>query len=246
MGTSLLGVDEDGNALAVWSRPTVDGDVIWANRYIPSSGWAEAALIKRDPDTSARRFRLSVGRGGDAFVVWIQGDGMRDDIWAVRFSGSTWASPERIDQYDTDDKNDPDVAVDGSGVAHAVWSQSDPDFANIWSRQYTPGSGWGGPELVEPPNEVPQDDTDAVTPRAAVNSVGNAFVVWIQRWEGWTSVWSNRRDPGGGWLGAEIIEDEARPARAPLIVADEERHAHALWLHFVDDGFDWVRTNRFE
>jgi hypothetical protein len=136
--------------------------------------------------------------------------------------------------------------VDGFGVAHAVWSQADPNFSNIWSSQYMPGSGWGAPELIEPPNDEPRDDADAVTPSVGINSVGNTFVVWVQRSDGWASVWSNRLDPDGPWLGAELIEEIERPARAPLVVVDEQRHAHALWLHFVDDGFDWVRTNRFE
>ena len=246
LGELLLDCDSAGNAIAVWSRPTVDGDVIWANRYTAASGWGEALLIKDDGATSARRLKLSVGPGGDSIAVWIQDNGTRDDIWAARFSDSAWGQPERIDRYDADDKNDPDVAVDGSGVAHAVWSQTDPDFANIWSSQYTRGSGWGAPELIEPPNDDPRDDADAVTPSVGINSLGNAFVVWLQRSEGWASVWSNRLDPGGPWLGAELIEEITDPARAPLVVVDEERRAHAVWLHVVDDGFDWVRTNRFE
>ena len=98
-GNSTLGMDGAGNAIAVWSRRTVDGDVIWANRYVPTGGWGEAAIIKSDPATSARRVRLSVGDAGDAFVVWIQGDGQRDDVWSTRFSG-TWGEPGRIDAVD--------------------------------------------------------------------------------------------------------------------------------------------------
>ena len=244
-GNSTLGMDGAGNAIAVWSRRTVDGDVIWANRYVPTGGWGEAAIIKSDPATSARRVRLSVGDAGDAFVVWIQGDGQRDDVWSTRFSG-TWGEPGRIDAYDAANKRDVDVAVDGAGVAHAVWSQEDPDFVNIWANRYTLASGWEEPQLIEPPNEDPLEDADATLPRAGVNAAGNAFVVWLQTSNGWRSVWSNRRDPESDWLGAELIEDIERPAKAAIVVVDDERHAHALWLHFVDQGFDWVRTNRFE
>lgn len=243
---SQVGMDAGGNAIAVWSRPAVGGDVIWSNRYTPGAGWGTPELIKNDEETTARPFELSVGAGGDAFVVWLQSAEGRNDVWAVRFSGSAWGTPERVDDYDDDTKTNPDIVVDGSGVAHAVWSQADPRFQNIWSNQYNPGSGWGAPELIEPPNVDPEEDANALEPSAGINAAGNAFVVWIQNTDSWTSIWSNRLDPETGWVGAELIEAIDRPAKAPLVIVDDRRHAHALWLHFVDSGFDWVRTNRFE
>jgi hypothetical protein len=172
-----------------------------------------------------------------------------DDIWGVRFSGSAWEAPERIDDYDAGNKRDPDIAVDGMGVAHAVWSQADLDFNNIWANAYIPGPGWGAPELIEPPNEDPNEDSSAASPRVGVNAAGNAFVLWRQNWQDWASIWSNRRDPEEmSWtpMRAERIEDEARAAGVPMVAVDENRHAHAAWPHGLGSGADWVRTNRFE
>jgi len=249
-GTSTdVGMDANGNGLAVWSRPEFMGDVIWANRYTAGSGWGTAAIIKSDVDTDVRGLRLDVAPNGDAFIVWIQNDPARDDtedIWSARFSGSSWGPPERIDQYDAGDKMAPDIAIDGDGIAHAVWSQADADFDNIWANQYTRGSGWGMPQLIEPPNEDSNQDGDARDPRVDVNTAGNTFVVWTQIWQGWASTWSNRLDPGTGWMTAELIEDLERPAKQPKIAVDESRHAHAVWVHSFESGLDWVRTNRFE
>ena len=250
-----LGMDDSGNAIAVWARQTVPsgggrGEVLWANRYVAGVGWGDAGLIKPDPETRARDERLSVGPNGDAFVVWVQNQDARDDIWGVRFSASGWEAPERIDDYDAGNKKQPDVAVDGMGIAHAVWSQADqdltPDFENIYANQYS--SGWGTPELIEPPNEEPDEDGDAETPRVGVNADGNVFVVWTQVWQDWVSVWSNRRDPVEmSWMPmrTERIEDTERAARLPKVVVDDNRHAHAVWLHNIS-GSQWVRTNRFE
>jgi hypothetical protein len=259
-----VGMDDEGNAIAVWARQTVTstgrGWVLWARRYVAGEGWGTAdtaTLIKPDPETSALDERLSVGPNGDAFVVWEQNDPMRqdplgndiDDIWGVRFSGSAWEAPERIDDYDAGNKRDPDIAVDGMGVAHAVWSQADLDFNNIWANAYIPGPGWGAPELIEPPNEDPNEDSSAASPRVGVNAAGNAFVLWRQNWQDWASIWSNRRDPEEmSWtpMRAERIEDEARAAGVPMVAVDENRHAHAAWPHGLGSGADWVRTNRFE
>jgi hypothetical protein len=262
-GDTAVGMDADGNAIAMWTRPgaSISLEVIWANRYTPGAGWGTAGLIKADGATNADGARLSVGPAGDAFVVWVQNEDTRQDVWGARFSGSSWGTPERIDRYDAGDTVQPDVAVDGMGVAvdgmgiaHAVWSQSDPDFRNIWASQYTPGAGWGAPELIEPPrvdaegNLDPDEDANATNPRVAVNTAGNAFVVWSQFFDNWISIWSNRLDPDTGWMidAAELIEEDGRAASAPKIAVDEKRHAHAVWPHQIDGEIDWVRTNRFE
>jgi hypothetical protein len=244
--STAVGMDDDGNAIAMWSRSTLNGNLLLANRYDSDTGWGDFELIKSDSNTSVSAERLSVGPNGDAIAIWTEGDGVRDDIYAARWSAGVWEEPQRIDEYDAGNKATPDVAVDGSGVAHAVWSQADPDFQNIWSRQYTPGTGWGTPALIEPPLEDREDDADARSPRVQANSVGNTFVVWTQNWRSWSSVWSNRLDPRTGWMTAERIETLERPARQPQIVADENRHAHAVWLHSLSTGIDWVRTTRFE
>jgi hypothetical protein len=177
----------------------------------------------------------------------------RNDIWAARFAGGDWSVPGRIDRHDGGDKRTPDIAVDGAGVAYAVWSQIDPDIAapmgrraNIWAARYTPGPGWGPPELIEPENPDPNEDGDATVPRVDVNRTGNAFVVWRQIWGSWGSAWSNRRDPEDTtWKTAERIEDIPETVFLPTIAVDEARHAHAIWLHSDSDTLK-VRTNRFE
>jgi hypothetical protein len=253
--STTVGMDAEGNAIAMWMRAAFPGDVLWSNRYTAGSGWGTAELIDSDETTSVRAARLSVGVGGDAFVIWIQREetAMRDDVWTTRFSGSSWEAPLRIDGFDDADTVEADIAVDGMGIAHAVWSQDDSrdgavpnEFRNIWSSQYSPGSGWGSTELIEPPNEDPSEDDDATNPRVAVNEAGNAFVVWRQTFEDWGSIWSNRLDPSTGWIGAELIEDDVRAGKSPKIAVDNNRHAHALWLHSFSQGSDWVRTNRFE
>ena len=274
-----VGMDDQGGAIAVWNPPAggVGGRVLEANRYTPGLGWGDVVTIKSDENTRAGRVRLDVGANGDAFVIWMQDDDpsgtggaggtggvggvggagdpeLRMNIYATRFSGGAWdVEPTRIDKYEDGDKNDPDIAVDRDGFAHAVWSQADPFFEstidNIWSAQYTPGaeSPWGDPVLIEPPNVDPTEFDPATTPRVDVNRAGNVFVVWRQDWDSWGSIWSNRIDPGESWMpaNAERIEDFADPTSLPKIAVDEGRHAHSVWLH-QSAGRNKVRTNRFE
>ncbi len=191
------------------------------------------------------------GAGGVGGVGGVGGAGvpeLRVDIYATRFSGGEWdAEPTRIDGYDGGDKTGPDIAVDRDGNAYAVWSQDDGAFKNIWVAEYTPGPGWGTPDLIEPPNDDPNEDGDATTPRVGVNRAGNVFVVWNQIWDSYRTIWSNRIDPDNSWVpsSAERIENFASSARAPQIAVDEGRHAHSIWQQSSDNGYK-VRTNRFE
>lgn len=247
---------------------TVGGpsEVLWANRYVAGEGWEAARPIKSDPETRAENARLGVSENGEAHVVWIQygytpttpAVETRKDIWSVRYTpgsdwaGSDWGEPGPIDNDADGEKLGPAIAVDASGVAHAVWSQQDAilqnDFRNIYANRYTEASGWGTPVLVEPPTLDPRDDADATAPRIGVNAAGNTFVVWRQDWQNWGSIWSNRIDPGEDWApeNTVLIEGIARPGRAPKVVVDDNRHAHAAWMHAVETQIDRVRTNRFE
>ena len=247
-----VGIDDESRAIAIWNPLSggVGGRIVQANRYTPAEGWLDpedAEDVKPDDTTTAGGVRLDVSSNGDAFVIWEQSGEVepRRDIWAAHFSQSTWSPPERVDDYDEGDKSTPDIAIDGAGVAHAVWSQSDPDFRNIWVAEYGNSGAWGAPTMIDTPTDDPDDNEDATAPRIDVNRVGNAVVVWRQEWDSWPSIWSNRRDPDSAWVGALLIEDFAGAANAPTIAVDEARHAHALWAH-SSEGSRKMRTNRFE
>ena len=275
--------DAEGNAIAIWNERTLpevgvgSGEVLWVNRYIVGDGWQTPRTIKADPNTRAESWQLSVGDNGEAHVVWVQyvdtSVEERHDIWSAHYTpGSNWdttdwTEPVRIDDYDgsvdcavssvgcneAGNKEAPDVTVDGSGVAHAVWSQADQkipqaDFANIYAARFTSESDWSTPVLIEPANPDPREDGDATQPRVETNTRGNTFVVWRQNFEDWGSIWSNRIDPGQEWdpERTELIEQSARAGATPKLAVDDNRHAHAAWLHSVDVQIDRVRTNRFE
>ena len=135
----------------------------------PARDLADVEDVKSDDTTTADGLRLDVGAKGDAFVVWVQNapsEGDRNDVYASRFSGGAWSiEPKRIDVYDGGDKSTPDMAVDGTGAAYAVWLQNEEFDAgdridNVWLTEYAPGSDWANPVLIEPPSEDPNDDGD--------------------------------------------------------------------------------------
>src|SRR5690606_34914802 len=123
---------------------------IWANRYVVGSGWGTATLIETDNTGPARNPQVAVDSAGNAIAVWQQSDGTRDSIWANRYVvGTGWETATLIETDDTGAAESPQVAVDATGNAIAVWQQSDGSSSYIWASRYDIEEGWGTATLVD-------------------------------------------------------------------------------------------------
>jgi hypothetical protein len=69
----------------VWHQSDGTRYNIWANRYIPGTGWDTAGLIETDNAGSALYPQIAFDTSGNAIAVWSQSDGTRDNIWADRY-----------------------------------------------------------------------------------------------------------------------------------------------------------------
>ena len=82
---------------------------------------------------------MAVDPSGNATTVWSQFDGIRYSVWSNRCTpGGGWGTAVLI-ETDVGYGAYPQVAVDPSGNATAVWEQSDRivyDLHNIWSNRF--------------------------------------------------------------------------------------------------------------
>jgi len=237
-----LDMDSDGNAMAVWSQ----GSSIMANRYVAGTGWGTAELIETGFER-ARCPQVAMNSSGNAIAVWMQGDGSWDSIWANRYvAGTGWGTAELIETSSTSLDYGamlPQVAMDASGNALAVWSQYEGTNDSIWSNRYVAGTGWGTAELIETDNSG-----NAYRPQLAMDSAGNAMAVWGVMWpvDGTVdSIWANRYSAGTGWDTAEPIETGSGDAGYPQVTVDSAGNAMAIW-HQFDGVRSSIWANRFE
>jgi hypothetical protein len=238
-----VGFDRSGNAIAIWTRRRSQleaEDDLWANRYTAGQGWGTAVVIDAR-DTTVVDPVIAVTTDADAHAVWTQGD---DDgvlsLWTNVDRAGAWGTAELFDEEDVNRAVTPQIATGPNGTLHAVWSQSDGTFANIWARMYTPAGRWDAPVLIEQPLE--QDDADAERPRISVDLDGNVFVVWELDVRGLSDIWSNNLRAGEGWSDAELIQESAT---VPAVAAAPEGRAHAVWPARLAEG-TVVQTRRFE
>ena len=103
----------------------------------------------------------------------------------------------------------PQVAIDPSGNAVAVWSQSN----GIWSNRYTPSGGWETAEAI---------GGTGIRPQVAIDLSGYALAVWA----GVLNIWSSRYTPSGGWelkvtdASNSTMTDVTASSNARIIIKD--------------------------
>ncbi|MDH3364991.1 MAG: hypothetical protein OEM29_03160 [Thermoplasmata archaeon] len=212
-----------------------------------NSGWGTAAPIGSDDSGSALYPQVAVDDSGNAMVVWQQYDGVRNNIWSNRFTVEAgWGEAALLETNNSGDAVKPQIAVDNSGNATAVWQQDNGTRYCIYSNRYVVGTGWGSAKLIES-----NDSEGAFNPQIAVDDSGNATVVWEQD-DGIydDSIHSNRYTVGTGWGSATLIGGTANyywdeHAVDPKVAVDGSGNAMAVWMQY---GFNWgsVWSNRYE
>jgi len=133
-----IAVDAGGNAIAVWSQSDGTRYNIWANRF-SAGAWGTAQLI--EPTDNVDVFgsgnpQIAFDGSGNAIAVWQRFDGTRDNIWANRFSAGAWGTAQLIETDNAGDASAPQIAVDGSGNATAVWCEFDGVRFNIFANRF--------------------------------------------------------------------------------------------------------------
>lgn len=221
-----VAADDAGDVMAVWQQSDGTRTNIWANRYTVGGGWGTAALIETNNAGAASAPQIAIAGNGDATAVWQQSDGSITNIWANRYTAGTgWIGAGLIENNDTGDATTPQVAIDGSDNAVAVWSQSDGSVYSIWTNRFTAGGGWGTAALIEH-----DDSGDALFPEIAVGANGNAVAVWQQSDGSRINIWTNRNTAGGNWDAAELLEtDNTGDAISPQIAVGGDDQAAAVW-----------------
>ncbi|WP_196812960.1 Ig-like domain-containing protein [Cupriavidus sp. WS] len=125
-------MDRSGNALVVWYQSDGIRYNIRANRYAAGNWGPTAEFIETDNAGDAAYPQIVMDASGNALVVWQQSDGTRANIWSNRYvAGAGWGTAKQIETDNAGDALSPQIAVDASGNAMAVWQQSDGLRNNI-------------------------------------------------------------------------------------------------------------------
>ncbi len=134
-------IDVNGNALVVWRQfeGTSSNFSIWSNRYTVGSDWGKAAALEFNENSSASNPRIAFDSIGNALAVWQERNGTpsNDSIWSNRYTTSSgWGEAELLESNDDGNAYNPQVAIDTSGNAVAIWLQDNDTHYNLWFNRF--------------------------------------------------------------------------------------------------------------
>ena len=121
-----LAFDKNGNAMAVWNRY---GSVLYASRYAAGIGWGNASIIESNGTDYSQQ--VAFDQSGNAIAIWANYSCNSYNIQAASYVvGSGWGAVNRCYEGSfsinttLDYASDPQLVIDSSGRATAVWVQS--------------------------------------------------------------------------------------------------------------------------
>lgn len=122
------------NAIAVWEQWANDKPCVWTSSYSVSQGWDTAETLESSTQHYSLFPDLGFDSSGNGLAVWYHGDTSSGiGIWSnLYIPDSGWGFEEEgvfISTLTYEMETGPDLAVDSSGNAIAVWEY--PDAENI-------------------------------------------------------------------------------------------------------------------
>ncbi len=226
-----LAVDSAGNVVAVWSRSNGTNTIVQSASR-PAGGPWQSPLDLSAAGQNASEPEVAVDPAGDAIALWRRYDGADYVIQsASRPAGGAWQSPVDLSEAG-ENASEPQVTVDPSGNAVAVWSRSNGTNTIVQSASKSAGGFW------QSPVDLSAAGQNAEAPRLAVDPAGDALALW-RRYDGANYViQSASRPAGGAWQSPVDLSAIGRNAFEPELATDPEGDAVAAWSRF--DGTDTI------
>ena len=180
-----ISINRNGDAIVVWAQQ--DG---YSERfkicgsYYTKNNWKQLKEVKTlltDGINIADLPKVAINDMGNAALVFTQSHKEDDlsygqiNVFSAFLSGKEWSPLKKISSNMTwDGVFSPAIAIDPKGDAFAVWMQTTTPNKHIFSNHYAKGK-WEKSELISDINVK-----DSYNPQIAINSKGDAFVVWDQ------------------------------------------------------------------
>ena len=127
--------------------------------------------------------------------------------------------------------DDPQVTVDGSGLATAVWSRYDGSNNIVQASTSLNGAPWSTPA------DLSATGQHAFEPQITVDGSGLATAVW-RRYDGINNIVQARTSlNGAAWSTPANLSATGQTAYAPQVTVDGLGFATAVWIRFNGSNF---------
>ncbi len=227
-----VAVDAAGDAISVWARSNGSNDVVQAAGKPDGKPWVNPTTLS-ETGQEASEPQVAVDAAGDATVVWRRFDGSNYVVQAAaKPAGEAWGKPVTVSEAGQD-AHTPEVAVDPTGEAIAVWTSANGSNEVVQAALKPAGEAWANPATLS------GADQEASEPQVGVDAAGDATVVWT-RYTGLSSggmsnyvVQATVKPTDEAWETPSAVSEESQEeGLEPQVAVDAAGDATAVWKRF--------------
>lgn len=230
----ILGVDNNGNLVALWNIYTGQVAAIQFSKFPTGGSWSSAATISDTsfnsdlPNMVVNRY----GTLGNAAAIWHHYNGTN---FIARVSelpfGDSWTTPTSI-FGSGEDAMSPLIGMDASGNLVAVSIvYNGTGYATVATSKIV-NDTWG------PSYTLSDNDESVNAVSLAVSSGGDAAVAWCDYNGTHYQINVATLAYGQSWSSATVISNTSNDAYMPLVKMDAAGNMVAIWIAF--DGSEYV------
>jgi hypothetical protein len=176
---SMIAVDGQGNALALWSEVSFAGDSSHTtfNRLEVGKGWGAPQLLD---NLGLPSDKIVFNDSGSAYFSWTENVKQSSNTSylstlsvATYSTANGWAKENLFDKYPYYCFNS-SIIIGKDGNPLVTWLQSSGYDSQLWFKNYSPTTGWSSPIRLD-------SNTGEVDEYHIANdAAGNVTVIWTQ------------------------------------------------------------------
>ncbi len=227
----------DGALYAIWmdyryeTATSIKYDLYFRMKP-PGGAWGAAEhvdddVVTNNPNATQSWPAIAVDGAGTVYALWVDyRSGTYQIYFASRPAGGPWRANEKVNDAGVPTGFPPDLAVDQTGNAYAIWTDYRNGNHDIYFAYRPVGGAWG--------TSVQVNDGGGTSiewfPSIAVDGAGNAYAIWLDGRSG-GHIYFAYRPAGGVWLPNEQVDDVANViVTGPNDLAvDGAGNAYAVW-----------------
>ena len=231
-----IALNDNDVAIVAWSQLVSGWLSVYSNIF--NGTWQSTPMaLETDNSGDASAPQLALNASNQAHVIWHQSDGTNQHVWSNYYSGAEWGGPQLLDETSDIDSRHPRIAIDEQGNAFALWLEIHESKQSIWASTYGTANNWSTPKLIEE-----NDDTNAYSPRIAINANGDPLAIWSQQAleTNDAKIWTNRYDKSSEkWQSAQIYcHANNTHISNPQLTSTNDNYLVLAWEFAADEPYE--------
>jgi hypothetical protein len=235
-----VAMNNNGDALVVWyQKDGTTNDQIFKSEY-RSGSWTHPTSLTDNisPDgTSASVPQVAMDNNGNAIIAWQQSDNITGlQIFKSEYRSGTWTHPANLTDNISPAGNwiySPQIGMGDNGDALITWFQHNGSVYQVFKSEYRSG-GWTHPVNVS--DNISPDGQDAKDQQVAMDSRGNAIIVWKQSDGSGEQIFQSVFR-FGTWTHPVNLTDNISPdgiwGQSPQVAMDDNGNSIIIWCQIV-------------